>query len=75
MPCRSIKCDPRAWTAVLSSLVRVFSLASVATRSTISSAAIRLVVLPSRDLGFTVASSRFALVAVRSLPAPRGSAR
>ena len=61
-PCRSIRCEPRARTAVLSSLVRVFSLASVATRSASSSTAIRRVVSPTRDLGFTVAISRLALV-------------
>src|SRR5215213_3519974 len=64
--------DPRALTAAASSLVRVLSRASVATTSATSSTAIRRVVFPTRDLGFTLASSFFALVAVRSFPAPPG---
>src|SRR3954449_3611247 len=72
MPRKSIRCEPRARTAPASSLVRAFSLASVATRSATSSTAIRRVVLPTTNLGLTVASSRLALVEVRSFPAPPG---
>ena len=56
MPWMSIRCEPVAWTAALSSAFIALSLASSRVRSCSSSAAIRRQVLPARSRGRTLAS-------------------
>ena len=69
MPWMSIRCDPLAATAALSSAFIALSLASRRPMSASSSAAIRRRVLPAGSRGRTVASSAFSKPSKTHTPA------